>query len=308
MGTMIHVVTEIYKDGKWRQIEEYPQSIKDSGYREYAVLAGVRDSFNQKIFDVKGLPEDLDKPYAQWESRTDFYRQMYNENGKSMLVFNNPNGTKSYEDIFSHDTEIEIDENMYNIIYKENPEPTRYFWLSYRVDGTKGTKQYFVHDASIVGAKIMEIPYKTIYATFEEYLKAEQEDEWNEIAQDYGSFKVDFEDECYSDHSYLTLEELENADYSKYYSICYKLDREFYNMFVANGGVLPDCFTISESGIGSIIDAMHEAMEPTITVSWPRSPEEIAEMYMTKGIAELNEIAKQYAIAKNEIRIIFAFS
>ena len=38
------------------------------------------------------------------------------------------------------------------------------------------------------------------------------------------------------------------------------------------------------------------------------SPEEIAEMYMTKGIAELNEIAKQYAVAKNEIRIIFAFS
>ena len=308
MGTMIHVVTEIYKDGKWHQIEEYPESIRNSGYREYAVLAGVRDSFKQKLFDPKGLPEDLDKTYAQWESRTDFYHKLYNENGKSMLVFNNPNGTKMYDEIFSHDTEIEIDENMYNLILKENPQPTRYFWLSYRVEGKTGDKKYFVHDASVVGAKFMEVPYKTLYETFQDYLDAEQKDEWSEIMQDYGSFGINFEDECYSDHSYLTLEELENADYSKYYSICYKLDREFYNVFTEHGGVLPECFTISESGIGSLVDAMHEAMEPTITVSWPRKPEEIAEMDMTKGIAELNDIAKQYGVSKNEIRIVFAFS
>jgi hypothetical protein len=83
--------------------------------------------------------------------------------------------------------------------------------LSYRIEGTTNTKKYFVHDASVVGAKIMEIPYKTLYATFEEYLLAEQQDEWNEIMQDYGSFKVNFEDECYSSHSYLTLEELEKV-------------------------------------------------------------------------------------------------
>ena len=53
---------------------------------------------------------------------------------------------------------------------------------------------------------------------------------------------------------------------------------------------------------------MHEAMEPTITVSWPRTPEDIASMDMTKGIAELNDIAKQYGVSKNEIRIVFAFS
>jgi hypothetical protein len=104
------------------------------------------------------------------------------------------------------------------------------------------------------------------------------------------------------------LEELENADYSKYYSICYKLDREFYNVFTDNGGVLPECFTISESGIGNIVDAMHEAMEPTITVSWPRKQEEINEMDLTRGIAELREIAAKYDVTSNQIRIIFAFS
>ncbi len=308
MGTMIHVVTEIYKDGKWHQIEEYPTSIRDSGYREYAVLAGVRDSFKQQIFDVKGLPEDLDKPYAQWESRTEFYRRYYNENSKSMLVFDNPDGTKTYAEIFAYQTEIEITEDFYNIVYTENPDPTRYYWLSYRINGTSGTKQYFVHDASVVGAKYMDIPYKTLYATFEDYLNAEEKDQWNEIMQDYGSFNIDFNDECYSDHSYLTLEELESADYTKYHSICYKLDREFYNMFVSHGGVLPDCFTLSESGVGNLIDAMHEAIEPTITVSWPRSEEECKEMDIDKGIAELNDFAIQYGVNKNEIRIVFAFS
>jgi hypothetical protein len=308
MGVMIHVIAEIFKKGKWQQIEEYPQSIKNSGYREYAVLAGVRDSFNQKLFDPKGLPEDLDKPYAHWESIMDSCHKWYENNTTSRLVFNNPDGTKTYEDIFSHDTEIEISEDMYNMIYKENPNPSRYFWLSYRVDGTKGTKQYFVHDASVVGAKIQEVPYNVLYATFEDYLQGEEQEHWNEIAQDYGSFNVNFDDECYFDHSYLTLEELLNADYTKYNSICYKLDREFYNMFIEHGGILPECFTISESGIGGLIDAMHEAVEPTITISWPRKPEDIAEMDMTKGIAEMREIAKKYGVANNEIRIVFAFS
>jgi hypothetical protein len=54
MGTLIHVLTEIYKDGKWMQIDENPESIVQSGYREYGVLAGVRDSFKQQLFEVKG--------------------------------------------------------------------------------------------------------------------------------------------------------------------------------------------------------------------------------------------------------------
>lgn len=308
MGVMIHVIAEIFKNGKWMQIEEYPKSIHDSGYREYALLAGVRDGFKQQIFDVKGLPADLDKPYAQWESRLDFYHQLYEENGKDMLVFNNPDGSKSYESTVCHDTEIQIPEDFYNLLKDKNPEPTRYYWLSMRYNGGTNTREFFVHDAEVVGAKYMTIPYKILYSTFDEYLHAEQQDEWNEIMQDYGSFHIDFNDECYYNHSYLTLEELINADYTKYYSICYKLDREFYDMFISHGGVLPDCFSISESGIGSLVDAMHEAVEPTITVSWPRTQEDIESMYMTKGIAELQELAKKYEVANNEIRIVFAFS
>lgn len=308
MGVLIHVIAEIFKDGKWQQIEEYPNSIKDSGYREYALLAGVRDGFNQQLFEVKGLPTDLDKPYAQWESRTDFYRHFYEENGKDMLVFNNPNGSKSYENSFSMETEIQIDEEFYNLIKDKNPEPSRYYWLSMKCNGSTGVREFFVHDAAVVGAKYMLVPYTTLYSSFDEYLQAEQQDEWNDIMQDYGSFNIDFNDECYYSHSYLTLEELLNADYTKYNSICYKLDREFYDMFISNGGVLPDCFTVSESGIGSLVDAMHEAVEPTITISWPRKPEDIASMYMTKGIVELQEIAKKYEVANNEIRIVFAFS
>ena len=308
MGTLIHVLTEIYKDGKWMQVYENPESIVQSGYREYGVLAGVRDSFKQQLFDVKGLPEDIDKPYAQWESRRDFLKKLYNENGKSMLVFNNPDGSKSYEDIFSRETEIEIDEAFYNILYKENKEPSRYYWLSYRCDGNTGKKTYHVHDAAVVGAKYQEVPYKVLYSTLEEYLKAECEEDWDERAQDYGSYHTDFTDECCDAHSYLTLAELKSADYTKYNSVSYKLDRDFYNKFIENGGVFPECFTFSESGMSGLIDAFREAMEPTITVSWLMKDEEIQKLDMHNGIRELENIAKQYGVADSEIRIVFAFS
>ena len=284
MGVMIHVIAEIFKNGKWQQIDEYPESIQQSGYREYALLAGVRDGFKQQLFDVKGLPADLDKPYARWESRYDFYCNRYETSGTDMLVFNNPDGSKTYEQSFAYDTEIQIDEAFYNRLHEKNDEPTRYYWLSMRVNGTNGTREFFVHDAKVVGAKYMNVPYKTLYSTLQEYLDAEQQEEWSDITKDYGSFGIDFNDECYFNHSYLTLEELMNADYTKYHSICYKLDREFYDMFIAHGGVLPDCFTTSESGVGSLIDAMHEAVEPTITISWSRKQEDIDSMYMTKGI------------------------
>ena len=106
----------------------------------------------------------------------------------------------------------------------------------------------------------------------------------------------------------MTLAELKSADYTKYNSVSYKLDRDFYNKFIENGGVFPECFTFSESGMSGLIDAFREAMEPTITVSWLMKDEEIQKLDMHNGIRELENIAKQYGVADSEIRIVFAFS
>ena len=308
MGQMIHIMTEIFKDGKWKHVPEIPQSINNSGYREYGLLAGVRDSFNQQIFQVKGLPDDMETPYADFKSQRKFYTQLYNESSRSKLVFRDKDGNVTYRDPYTLETEVVISKEMYDQILKNNPNPKRFYNTSMSVKGGSSEYVYAVHDASVVGATFEEIPNKVLYATLEEYLQAHHTDDWNDIMQDYGYFRTNFTDDCMGPISYLTLEELCKADYTKYNSICYKLDKEFYNKLIEQIGALPDCFSVSESGIGSLVDAMHEAIEPTITVSWLKKEEDIQQLDMHKGIKELKEIRDKYQVSDNEIRIIFGFT
>lgn len=308
MGQMIHVMTEVFKDGKWRRIPEIPQSINDSGYREYGLLAGVRDSFNQQIFEVKGLPDDMETPYSDFKSQREFYVRLYNESSHSKLVVKHPNGEISYLDPWKMPTAVEVSKEIYDTIHKNNPDPKRYYGFSQYIRGGDTEYQYEIRDARAVGATYEDVPNTILWPTLEEYLVACHSDDWNEVMQDYGYFRTDFTDECMSSISYLTLEELLNADYTKYNSVCYKLDKEFYNKLIENIGSLPDCFSISESGIGSLVDAMHEAIEPTITVSWLKKDEDIQQLDMHKGIKELEEIRDKYQVSNKEIRIIFGFT
>ena len=308
MGQLIHVVTEIFKNGRWRQIPEVPESIDKSGYREYGLLAGVRDSFNQQLFKVKGLPEDMETPYSDFQSQREFFTRLYHESSRSKLVFRDANGKITYGEPYTLETEVVISKEMFEQIRNNNPNPKRFYNTSMSITGGSSEYVYAVHDASVVGATFEEIPNNVLYATLEEYLQAHHADNWNEIMQDYGYFRTDFTDECMDSISYLTLEELLNADYTKYNSVCYKLDKEFYNKLLEQIGTLPACFTVSESGIGSLIDAMHEACEPTVTVSWLKPEKEIENLDMHKGIRELEEIRDKYGVSNEHIRIVFGFT
>jgi hypothetical protein len=309
MGQMIHIVTEIFKDGSWKQVPEIPETIKDSGYKEYGLLAGVRDSFNQQIFEVKGLPEDISSLYSDFKSQRAFYTNLYYESSHSKLVYRDSEGNViKYGDTYIQETVAEVTKEIYEAIRKNNPDPKRYYGTSMYIKGDSNEYIYSVYDASLVNATYEDVPNTVLYSTLEEYLEKCHADDWDETMQDYGYFRINFADECMGDISYLTLEELMSADYTKYNSVCYKLDKEFYNKLIENIGTLPECFSVSESGIGSLVDAMHEAIEPTITVSWLKSDEDIAKLDMHKGIEELKAIRDKYNVSSNQIRIIFGFT
>ena len=301
MGVLMNLVTEVMINGKWQQVPETPKSFRDNAYGTYAVLAGIRDGFGLKVFDRKGLPSDIDKMYGDWEDEMPSILEMY-ERSASRVIVNTDNGVEYWSP---------SDDRLKKIITRSEYEELknikgsdRYSYLGYAL--MDDHYEYSVCDAALVNSKIEEVPYKTMYPTLEEFIANVYSDSWNEIAQAYGHFRTDFRelDAC----SYLTLEELLNGDYTRYNSVSYKLDAEFYNKFVENGGTLPDCFTVHPTSIGGMVDAFHEAYSPTVIVSWLRDAKEIATMPLHKGIKELIEIAMKYNVKANDIRIVFGFS
>lgn len=301
MGVLMNLVTEVCINGTWKQVPEIPKSFRDNGYGTYAVLAGIRDSFGLKVFDRKGLPANIDKMYGEWEDEMPSILEMY-ESSTPRVVVETDHGVEYWST---------GDERLKRIISKDKYEELkthknsdRYGFLGYSF--IDDHYEYSVYDASLVNGVIKSIPYKTLFPTLEQFIAEVYPKSWNDDAQAYGHFKTDFRelDAC----SYLTLEELLNGDYTRYNSVSYKLDSEFYNKFIAAGGTLPDCFTVHPTSIGGMVDAFHEACNPTVIVSWLRETDVIAKMPLHKGIKELIKIAIKYNVKANDIRIVFGFS
>ena len=305
MGTMMHLITEVRKEGKWRAVPMNPKSLCECNYNTFAVLAGVRDSFGIQVFDRKGLPSDMSSKKFDFESFLPQARERYESGTEQRIKINNPDGSTSYLDMWTAETEVEITVDEYNAFKQNNPDPSIFYNLCYSNNGKE--HKYTIKNASVIGGKLVDVPYQELYSSFEEFYKADYEEYWDEEKQDCGEWQVNFE--SYSNGSYLSLKELRNGDYTLYDSVSYKIDKEFYDKFVAEGGVLPSCFVVRESSTGgSFVEVVREAMSPTVTVSWKQDQEKIDELPIHKGIKELIEIAKQYSVSEDDIRIVFAFS
>lgn len=75
---------------------------------------------------------------------------------------------------------VKITEDEYNELKEKKVEGLCSSWN--RGEGNT----YYKTDHSIIDGELKNAPYKEIYPTFEEYMKAENEDEFNEEANDYG--------------------------------------------------------------------------------------------------------------------------
>ena len=311
MGCDIHLITEIRKDGKWQFVKEFPDSMTGRNYSLFAFLAGVRNYFNFDGFEPKGLPEDISGKKFSFNSERGYYTKRYEEGD---MMFIGPDGTiveVSKCDCIRHLTEEEY--NQLQAEQKENSEEfsKRYQYLGYSC--SRGVYDYYVNDAQVKGGRFERTPYSKIYSDLETFLKEKYSDEWDEDAQDYGYWGINFE-YCkeYGDYhtpSYLSLQELLDKDTFTYTSNRYKLERSFYDAFVKAGGTFPEIFTVEgNTEPGDIAECFREAMSPTIIISWQRTEEEKKEQAYFKGIEELKEIAQKYDITDyNDIRIVFAF-
>lgn len=310
MGCDIHTITEIKKDGKWQYVPEVPEAFACRNYGTFAVIAGVRDGFNSCIFKPKGLPEDISSKKFDFRSQMEFIKKRYEEDCEKCLVIDNKIICKIYSqnDLYKK-TLKEISEEEYKgfeTIHESAEYLSRY--VSPEYTWVNNEKKYYVYDATLVGGIFEDVPIKKIYSSVEEFAQDVYSDDWDEEAQDYGYWGVNFDCEDYHTPSYLTLKELEFADYSDYTLCKYKLSKKFYGAFLSNGGVLPEGFKIEESGMSDFTDVVREAFDPTITVCWQDVDVTDEKYPIFMGIKELTEIAKKYGISNSEdIRIIFAF-
>ena len=306
MSTSIFVATEIRENGKWRFIEDVPSNIKGAGYSTFGALAGVKDSFGSQVFKPRGLPEDISSFKVHFQSCWNHILKLYNDDSETMCVIKHEDGRVEYIKPYDDRLKVVLGEDEYNKMRKDGYDKTRYSTLGMYQSG-RDIKEYYTHDAFVVGGIMEAIPYKTLYSSVDEFAKERYDDEWDEEMQDYGSWDIDFSCSDYHSQSYLSLADLLNADYTPYNLKKYKMDKEFYDAFINAGGVMPADFSIKESAVGDLIDCFRESMSPTITIMWNRTDEEIRELPMHKGIEELKQIAAKYNVSNDDIRIIFAF-
>lgn len=292
MGCDIHIITEKKNnDGKWEYVKEIPESLNTRNYATFAVLADVRNSFHISGFEPKGLPHDLGCRKCDFESESEHILNMY-ETGTERFV-ELPNGEKISP----------YDERLKKEVYSEEEANKYKGWSRYFKDGKD---VYRVTDLSLVNGKYIDVPYKELM-TFDEYKNKHWSDEWDDDANDYGWWRVDFDCPDYHSHSWLTLEELLAYDTSDYASSRAKVPKSFYDKFISLGGELPNGMRVLDDyEPSSIVESIQQAFSPEVIISW--SDDCILEnTALHCGIQELKEIANKYECKPNEIRIVFAF-
>lgn len=322
MGCDIHLITEIKKNGKWQFVEERPDALLHRNYSLFAFLADVRNSFNYDSFPEKGLPEDLSGKKFFFNSDRKYYEDRFNE-GDTMFIAEDGTIIPSITDA---DCLVHLSEEEYKKLQslqqklgeekEQNPEAYKEFERQYQYLGyscSRGEYDYRVYDAYSKNGHFEKTPWSKIYPDFDAYAKAKHQEDWDEDAQDYGYWKIDF-NHCvkYGDYhtpSWLTLQEMLDKDTTTYTSNRYKMNKSFYDAFINAGGIFPDAFTVEgNTKPGDIADCFAEAFQPTIIISWQKTEKEKQEQCYFKGIEELKEIAKKYDIVDyNDIRIVFAF-
>ena len=65
MGCDIHTIVEIKKENTWVGLEDCPKEFDERNYSMFAFLANVRNRFNTKGFEAKGLPDDISEKSRQ---------------------------------------------------------------------------------------------------------------------------------------------------------------------------------------------------------------------------------------------------
>ena len=297
MGCDIHLVVEIKENEKWKYVPEVPKKLTERNYGVFGALAGVGDSFNNQIFEVKGLPEDISGKKFNFISKYDILVNIWKTECKNCLVIDNRVicSRSDFENSFIKKTFCEISKELYDSITKnveDKEEVNKRYSYPHCSQDSSGEYKYYTWDASMVNGEWKNISYNVIYPKITDFLASEYSDDFDVDAGDYGYWSVDFDCDDYHTPSYITLKEFEDTCYDNYTSNKCKVPVAFYKDFCAFGGVLPKEFRVENSKASTLVDVFQEAVEPTMTISW-----------------SLKEVTKNDALflGIEELRTIFAF-
>ena len=312
MGCDIHIITEIKENNKWKYVPEIPKSFDKRNYNLFAILAGVRDSWNSQIFEAKGLPNDISGKKFNFIRYRDKYKSVYETTETTCLVINNEIIGKLWncQDERYKATKVKLTAEEYHKL-KEFQKQSPAAYNSRFADLTQiksDSVEYYVRDASVVDGEWKKVPYKDIYPTIDDYLEKNFNDEYDNTIKDYGYWKIDFNSPDFHTPSYITLKEFEETNYSTAYNQKAKIPKEFFDNFINFGGSLPKQMVVEASSTGDIRDVISEVIQPTATISWKDSKIDFNNTALYIGIQELKDIANKYNIEDhNNIRIVFAF-
>lgn len=87
MGTSIHSVVQVKKEGSWINIPERPKELSERNYRTFAMLnSDLKDSFGIAGFAPKGMPEDFGPTKIGWKSMLPRIKEIWETEESYCLV------------------------------------------------------------------------------------------------------------------------------------------------------------------------------------------------------------------------------
>lgn len=309
MGCDIHIITEIKKDGKWQYIPEIPEEFDHRNYGLFALFADVRNSFGTKGFKPKGLPADISAKKFNFESYMETGKRRYSNPDDMTMAFIAKDGSIQKSSVVPY---VYITEEQYNQLCQlqkdDNDAYSRqYASLGWSQSYNEG-KKWYVCDAYAHGGHFEKVMWNALYPTLEEFMAYMYEDEFDEERGEYGRWHIDFDCEDLHTPSYLTLEELVNGDYKDYFANKYKMDKGFYDDFIAMGGKFPEGMEVVEHEPSEFADIIRCAFSPIVMIVWDKTDADKENSDLYKGIESMKKIAEKYGITNNsDIRIVFAF-
>lgn len=293
MGCGIHLIVQVKQKNKWEYIPQTPDALMKRDYDLFAFLAKVRDSIGIGDMKPKGLPDDLETFQYRFVDSTDLLKERY--------------GKQSDRRAVSKDGSVCLDvyDERFKIQCKNRQEAESY--KNHRIVIGEKT-EYAAYDCTKFGFEEKEVPIKE-FMSFSEFVEEFYCGEFSEEMKKhgvYGRWDVNFSCVDYHNASWLTLQELKDADKDKYYSNFFALPVYFYEAFTRNGGTFPENMHIQLPGADGMFPAITKNYEYAV-VHWMMTEEEKEELSLTQGIRQLEETARKYGVDDDSIRIVFAF-
>lgn len=292
MGTDIHTIVEIRKNGNWEYITDIPDVFNSRSYGVFSILNScLRHNYGFDGFEPKGLPKDVSIRKCRFVSQRNELENAFSRSDFVCFIENENKSINVFDDCLTAEIDFEFYEELKSGMTEEQAK--RYYYPRQ----TSNTQGYFVQDAKKVNGQFMNMPFKALYNTIDDFNKVYCCYKWIEEEKDYGYYSVEFDHPDFHGHSYLNLTELKSKQLHIDGEETYQVDKRFYEKLLLELDELPESFIVKNKD------------KTLVEIIW--TPDEytsnVYAMY-EEGIKEIELLKEKYNVKNDEdIRIVFAF-